>query len=421
LELVRSYLEKHTTGDSLIKPAPAKGLKFVVVIPAYLETRLEESLVSLFNARDPLDPVEVIIILNWPEGENNENIRISQNSFITSKAWAEQHSSEKKGFHVVKAELIPRKKAGVGFARKTGMDEAVRRFVTAGQVDGIIISFDADTRCESNYFTSIEDHFHLHPSIDGCSVYFEHPLEGSEFEPEVYRAIIQYELHMRSYLHAIRYSGFPNAFYTVGSAFAVRATSYCRQGGMNIRQAGEDFYFLQKFFDLGNFSDLLKTKVIPSPRPSLRVPFGTGKAIDQLINTSESMHSYHPEIFECLKEFFSRIPRFYQQMSVADNYDLSSLHPSLLEFLGHTGFEENLSELYKNSGSYTAFQKRFFRYFNMFRILKFVKHARKFFPDLPVNKSAFLIMQKTGMNTWNGMSEKEMLLGFRAKDRNLTC
>jgi hypothetical protein len=417
LEPAWTYLKKHAAGDSLIQSPPEKGLKYIVVIPAYLETRLEDSLVSLFNAAAPANQVEVIIVVNWPEDASREDIRISHNSRKSAVEWADTHSSEKIRFHVVEAGFIPRKKAGVGYARKTGMDEAVRRFLRAGQDDGIIISFDADTRCDPDYLTSIEEHFRINPMTDGCSIYFEHPLEGQEFPQQVYEAIIQYELHMRCYLHSIKYTGFPNAFYTVGSALAVRAAGYCRQGGMNIRQAGEDFYFLQKFFDLGNFTDLLKTRVCPSPRPSLRVPFGTGKAIDQLINSDESLKSYHPSIFEILKEFFESVPLFYQQLSIAREPELSSLNPCLLEFLGNSGFSAELLGIYNNSGNPAAFKKRFYRYFNMFRILKFARHARKVYPDLPVHICALTFLQKTGMNTLSTMSESEMLREFRRRDR----
>ena len=384
MDLLESYLNKHTTGNPLIKEEPAKRLKYIVVIPAYNETRLEESLVSLLNAVTPIEPVEVIVVINWPEDASEEVISLSHELSRTAHSWGKLNSSEKIQFHFVMAGYMPRKKAGVGYARKTGMDEAVGRFLRAGQKDGIIISFDADTLCDANYLVAIEEHFREFPSTPGCSVYFEHPLEGMDFPSMVYKAIIQYELHMRYYLHSVRHTGFPNAFYTVGSAFAVRASGYCLQGGMNVRKAGEDFYFLQKFFDLGNFSDLLKTRVRPSPRPSLRVPFGTGKAIDQLLNSQKPLKSYNPVTFEILKEFFESVPRFYEELSAGGEPGLIELNHCLIEFLEDCRFMEELKGIYKNSGSEEAFTKRFFRYFNMFRILKFAKHSRKTYPDLPV-------------------------------------
>ncbi len=420
MEAIRTYLTKHAPGDSLIVSEPEKELKYIVVIPSYLETRLEESLVSLFDASLPTMPVEIIVVINWPEDESGENIRLSRETLISAREWARQHSSEKKQFHVIDAGFIPRKKAGVGYARKTGLDEAVRRFLRAGQHNGILISFDADTRCETNYLEAIENHFLLNPYADGCSIYFEHPMKGDAYSPEVYRAIVQYELHMRCYLHAIRHSGFPNAFYTVGSAFAVRANSYCRQGGMNTRKAGEDFYFLQKFFDLGNFTDLLSTRVVPSPRPSLRVPFGTGKAIDQLLKSRDSLKSYNPETYSILAGFFALAPKMYEQIKNSGNTDLKGLHPCLQEYLTELDFEEEILEIYRNSGSQDTFVKRVHRYFNMFRILKFAKHARNTFPDLPVALCAKAIMETTGMAGSKEMSEMDMLLEFRRKDKGIS-
>ena len=39
---------------------------------------------------------------------------------------------------------------------------------------------------------------------------------------------------------------------------AVRADAYLRQGGMNRRKAGEDFYFLNKFMVLGGYGEMLQ-------------------------------------------------------------------------------------------------------------------------------------------------------------------
>jgi hypothetical protein len=418
LEPFRTYLKKHAAGDSLIQAEPEKGLKYIIVIPSYLETSLEESLVSLFNATPTVSPFEIIIVVNWPEDESQENILFSREKMALNKKWVENNSKEKIKVHFIEAGFIPRKKSGVGYARKTGMDEAVRRFLRAGQVDGIIISFDADTKCSFNYLVSIEEHFQQHPKADGCSIYFEHPLEGTDYSEQVYKAIIQYELHMRFYLHAVKYTGYPNAFYTVGSAFAVRSTSYCRQGGMNIRQAGEDFYFLQKFFDLGNFTDLVKAKVIPSPRPSTRVPFGTGKAIVKLLSVDDfSLYSFNPVIFDILKDFFARVSQIYQQLSNSGKADLLTLHPCLQDFLKEQGFQEELIDIFENSGSIKTFTKRFYRFFNMFRILKFAKFAQKVFPDQNVFICAETIMNKIGLNVLPHMSEKDMLEVFRRNDR----
>ena len=97
------------------------------------------------------------------------------------------------------------------------------------------------------------------------------PSPFESFEPVVYDAITQYELHLRYYLNAVRSTGYPYAYHTVGSSFTVRADVYCKEGGMNRRQGGEDFYFIQKVAQRGNFSECNATRVVASPRPSDRV------------------------------------------------------------------------------------------------------------------------------------------------------
>jgi hypothetical protein len=104
------------------------------------------------------------------------------------------------------------------------------------------------------------------------------------FPPTVFDAVINYELHQRYYLQAVRYTGYPFAYHTVGSCFAVLAETYCRMGGLSRRKAGEDFYFIQKIAVHGRYGECRTTRVYPSPRPSDRVPFGTGPDISRQIS-----------------------------------------------------------------------------------------------------------------------------------------
>jgi len=80
---------------------------------------------------------------------------------------------------------------------------------------------------------------------------------------------------------------------------------------MNKRQAGEDFYFLQKIIPLGHFTDLTETKVIPSSRPSDRVPFGTGKAVRDFLRDRQSW-TYPLQSFLDLKQLFEQLPELFR-------------------------------------------------------------------------------------------------------------
>jgi hypothetical protein len=61
------------------------------------------------------------------------------------------------------------------------MDEALRRFSTAGNPEGVIVSLDADCTVEKNYFTSVCNDLLYDNDKCACSIYFEHPVSGTEF------------------------------------------------------------------------------------------------------------------------------------------------------------------------------------------------------------------------------------------------
>jgi hypothetical protein len=77
---------------------------------------------------------------------------------------------------------------------------------------------------------------------------------------------------------------------------------------MNTRQAGEDFYLLQKFIEIGSLQEIRNTAVYPSSRTSLRVPFGTGKAMHQMQLDSMEWKTTAFETFKLIKPLFNKLP-----------------------------------------------------------------------------------------------------------------
>ena len=333
---------------------------------------------------------EVLILINAPLDAPGDIHEQNQATLESTRLWIEAHKHPCIDFHVWLDHSFGKKEAGVGSARKVLMDEAVRRFGFLERPEGIVTGLDADAVVQANYLEALVKHFRGDSSRsvpDGCSIRFEHPLSGTEYGPEVYDAITLYELHLRYYLQALRSTSYPNAYHTVGSSMAVRADIYCLEGGMNRRQAGEDFYFIQKLAQRGNFSECNATCVRPSPRPSDRVPFGTGRAVSQFVKGEDSLLTYHPEPFRMLGGLFSDINALY---SVPNAHSVLNRLPGILqEFLETQDFEKALTEIRSNSSSPEAFRKRFWRWFNMFRIMKFLHFAReRGFPDIPVGDAA---------------------------------
>ena len=369
MQKLDQYLLKNAFREELISSLPAKELGLIVVIPAYDEDDLIGSVSSLQNCELPHCAVEVVVVFNASELAPSSVLKCNEIAKEKVENWYASLESPKFRLFCLEENALPKKHAGVGLARKIGMDEATRRFNKIHRSNGLIVCFDADSGCQTNYLVEIEKHFELNTSSGACSIHFEHPIIGDDFPLAIYKGIEQYELHLRYYKNGLAYANLPFAFHTIGSSMVVKTISYCEQGGMNRRKAGEDFYFLQKFIDVGVLTELNSTMVIPSPRPSHRVPFGTGRAIQEMMDRERDIHkSYAFDCFEVLKECFKNTGRFYKSTDLA--------HEALLAFIGAQQWEEKLTEIRSQSTSKDRFEKRFFQWFNAFQTLKFIHFLR---------------------------------------------
>ena len=411
-----AYLEKHSFFDQQIAEPPSGLLHFIVVIPAYLEENIHETLNSLLQATPPKSHCEVILVVNHSETDSFENKEKNQSIFLNLKTWCNAHSKNNIKFYPIFAPDLPIKHAGAGLARKIGMDEAVRRFNYLDYSEGIILSLDADSRVDLNYFTEIDAMMGYHPSAGGCLIYFEHLLSGEEFTQDIYNAATKYELHLRYYRHALKAAMYPFSYYTIGSCFGVKNSVYVSQGGMNRRQAGEDFYFLHKLFPNREFVEITGTCVYPSSRPSFRVPFGTGPVIQRLITGEDhDFFTYHPDAFNALHQLFQVVPILYSKNSNTDKL-LLSLPESVHDFLGKMKFQNKLCEIRENTSSKEAFIKRFFQWFDGFMVVRFLNYTHnKFYTKLVVKEAVQTFFKKGEMES--EFSESELLEMFRRADR----
>ncbi|MEM9895338.1 MAG: hypothetical protein AAF789_03120 [Bacteroidota bacterium] len=353
------YLERYAWQDVLFPDyRPSNALGIVIVLPAYKETALLQSLHSLDQCLSPKCSVLIIVVVNESEEE-------AANNMVVNKKCYDQAMHFQSQFEVLCSYVrLPEKKAGVGLARKIGMDEAVRFFRQTGN-DGAIVCFDADSTCDENYLQEIEIAF-LDTSTNSSVIFHEHNLHGQN-----HLAIVQYELYLRYYINALRFSCYPYAHQTLGSCIAVRSSIYEKVGGMNTRKAGEDFYFLNKTIPHGGFVEISTTTVRPSDRISDRVPFGTGAAVQSIIADADPYQVYHPNTFEDLKLFFDQIDLFWKK----DDWAIPS---SLISFLG-SDWKEQITNVKENVATEQAFKKQFYNWFDAFKILKFVHHSRDHF------------------------------------------
>ena len=132
---------------------------------------------------------------------------------------------------------------------------------------------------------------------------------------------------------------------------------------MNKRKAGEDFYFIHKFTPHGKYSEIKNTRVIPSPRPSHRVPFGTGKAVKETLDQSGKYLTYNPNSFEDLKVFLKMVSDFFEVKQENFEAKFSKIPKGIQEFLNSIKFESKLTEIQANTTNLKTFRSRFFQWF----------------------------------------------------------
>jgi hypothetical protein len=394
------YFQRYASPERLIPDLPHPDTSMIITIPAYDEPDLENTLKSIASCQSPSCHTEVLVLQNYPE-----NISPPPLVYLPDNL-NKKHLT----FHMLRSSL-PAKKAGVGLARKLIMDEAARRLTLLNRPKGIIAGLDADCMVRQDYLYALDTFRIQEPHVAGASVYYEHPLQG-EYSPGIYEAIAEYELHLRYYVHAQRWAGAWYAYQTVGSSMVVRNNAYQKTGGMNVRQAGEDFYFLMKVIPHG-FTEIKNTCVYPSPRISNRVPFGTGRAVsNRLINKVESQLTYSPKSIRLIKSINTSLPKIY-------NNSYEDLHEAVLHYLTSSPFTENLERMREISSDLHTFSKHFHGWFDGFRLMKLLHQLgeNSEYRNIPVCDAAQWLLGELGIPPSSDING--LLQQFRNLDREI--
>ncbi|MDZ7737787.1 MAG: hypothetical protein U5K32_01705 [Bacteroidales bacterium] len=416
MDFASRYLAAKAISTPLFEGIPEKDTAIIIIIPAFDEAGIIITLNSLLNCAKPPCSVELIVLLNAPG--HASSAQLEQNDRTGRELYERERENSNSFIRLLWHDTGRMPPGwGVGMARKMAMDEALRRFSSIDKPEGVIVSLDADCTVSSAYLVELYERLYK-TNHQACSVYFEHPLEG-DMPADVYKAIIQYELHLRYYYRSLKYTGYPWVFHTLGSAIAVKAAHYARAGGMSKRTGAEDFYFIQKLVPAGGYFYLNTTVVKPSPRVSLRVPFGTGPAINSMLaGKQDDYMSYNPAAFSVLQQFFDGVKDYYSQDISSVNELSSGFNPGLLEFLKINSWQDKLRVIGDNTSSQESFVKRFFTWFNMFRIVKYLNfvHAQGYHERVPVTEAATAMLRLSGVKQ-EAQDAKELLTIYRQLER----
>jgi hypothetical protein len=309
---------------------------------------------------------------------------------------------------------MPVKAGGVGLARKIGLDLALHTLDHAAEKP-LLICLDADTLVETTYLSALTRHF-KGTATGGAAIPFHHQPGKT---PEEQRAIVSYELYLRHYVLGLRLAGSPYAFHTVGSAMASTADAYIRSGGMNTRTAGEDFYFLQHLSRTCGVAPIRGTVVHPSPRPSHRVPFGTGRTVSRsLAGDDAAVTFYRPDCFRILAQWLSTVEKSFERApdDILREAQIISVH--LAEYLEDARFPATWTGLCRNHRTPDRLLRGFHGWFDGLRTMKLIHHlsARGFPRCGPEESIPELILMAGGKPVGDSYAQLELLRDMEVPD-----
>jgi hypothetical protein len=368
-----------------------KTADIVVAIPTLADEEIFTTLESLSKCKLPNSKRVLAIVLINESEKADEKVR-TKNKEIFDKIKSANFGIETEVRYI---KGIPEKLAGVGFARRVLMDEVIclfkkeydekfkgRENIVEFMSEKFIFSLDSDCTVSENYFSAVE--ILEIKNADFGVLSFAHRFSE---EKEIKKAGILWEIFLRYWRDSLRIFSYKNAFYPIGSLFLFRATPYIVSMGMNIRQAGEDFYFLQKIIPLAKIVDI-PVYVFPKAEPSQRTPFGTGREIQLYISGEKERLEkvWNFKSFEQIGEIMRSIDDVFSGEMKVETFKF---------FLDENQkYKEQLEKIKIRSRTKEDFRKKFEEWFNPFKVFKFLRFTEKIFPKSPIYQEVQKLIDK---------------------------
>lgn len=369
-----------------------------VAIPAIDE--LDHLPVTLDNlAAQRVDyPFTVYVCVNQPESwwNNPDKIDVCQNN--------QQLIKFIRNYPKLPIEIIDKsslgngwgdKNHGVGWARRTLFDH----ILSVATAEDVIVSLDADTCVKPEYLQSIGENFE-NRTLTAVSLPYYHRLTDDD---AANRAILRYEVYMRSYLINLYGISSPYNFTAVGSAIAVRVEALRKIGNITPMKSGEDFYLLQKLRKMAPISNWNAQAVYPAARFSARVYFGTGPAmIKGNEGHWESYPIYHYSLFSSIKDTYLQLAKLYTE----------DFETPFLQFLKEQYRDDKLwVPIRQNSKTLERFERAFHEKADGLRILQYLKEVNP-----TQGKTDSVALRENMMHFFDGTIPDFMPEGYELSD-----
>jgi hypothetical protein len=173
---------------------------------------------------------------------------------------------------------------------------------------------------------------------------------------------------------------------------------YVSVRGMNIRDAAEDFYFLNKLAKIDAIPEITSTRVYPSARKSVRVPFGTGRRIMRFVGGQRNEYLlYAPEIFDLLLLWLHEINENPDRDAFEMESKAGEINPLIASFLRLVRFTETWQRIRVNSRSNEQLKRQFMTWFDAFKTLKLINFlSKEGFPPVGMFEAAKRLLHMMG-------------------------
>jgi len=391
------YLDRHAEPEAIRAAQGVTGsYRQVLVVPCFDEpAQLLDSLLPS-DVRDLL----LVLVINTPDNAADDarqrtRALLEQLGCKGDSREITHDAARNVGLLVIDRVSCPiPRRQGVGLARKIGSDCAAALWQYGRVADSWIYSTDADVQLPSEYFEVAM------PSRGATVFPFRHHADSAELQ---HKADL-YELHMRYYKSRLEWAGSPYAFHTLGSTLAVHPEDYAMVRGYPRRNAGEDFYLLNKLCKVAPIHSLEGPVLSIRARYSSRTPFGTGASLTKISDAS-AYPSYAAESFQLLR----RVLVAFANAGNGHDLNLDQQARQILDELGFGTFFTQAQAQYTKTPN---LHKAIADWFDGFRTLRFIHECRRHFPDAPLRNTLGQLFP-----AWAGQSAHAQAEHFLAIDR----
>ena len=364
-----NYLNKRgITVPWMIKPVYKRKFSFAIVIPSYGESNHILQTLSSINKNNILllkETLVIVVINNSSKTKNtikNDNKKshhiLKKSKFNFSLGIIDAYT---KKFH------LPSKHAGVGLARKIGMDLSIKYLKNE---KSILFSTDADTIVSNLYIETVFNYFNKE-NIGAAVVGFQH---RSSKHRTIEINIKNYEKFLLSTAEKISKAGSPYGYVSMGSTMICTVDSYISIGGMTRKKATEDFYFLQELAKYCGVHSISEILVFPSARPVSRVYLGTGFRMKQAIEGEKINNLYYSEqAFILLRKWINLGISSWKINIVELIEKTTKINEKLKEFIINEGIEQIWENLQSSSPTERHFIQQFHRWFDNLKTIRLLK------------------------------------------------